>query len=428
MKKLLFYSLIALTLLAVPSCSSDEEDDPQTPTIAVKDVKLDKTSITLVEGETYTLTPTVTPENATYKIVTWTTSNAAVATVSDGKVSAVKEGKATITAKCGHIVNATCNVYVEPITFTVTFDTDGGSEVSAQTVVKGKTATYPDSPQKENLYLKGWFLGDKEFDFSTAVTSDITLKAHWWIPENLYVAKPFSVSETKKVYFSSGNLQYHCKNKLWRFAPLQYDCIGSGNENISDDYDGYVDLFGWGTGNNPTLASENDDDYATFTDWGTYLDGGNVWHTLTNEEWKYLIKGRENASKKYGVAEVAGVGGVILLPDDWVLPKGLSFNSGVASEDGKQYYRTKNIISSGDWQKMESAGAVFFPASGCRFGNTLEDFGKDGYYWSSTANNNLGSANYAKWAHIMYFESDGFHAGYSTYRIGGVAVRLVRPL
>lgn len=427
MKKLILYSLFSLSLFAVTSCGSDKEDEPKPTTIPVLSLTLDNTSITIEEGKTFTLTATVAPDNATDKTVSWTTSDAAVATVSDGKVSAVKEGEATITAKAGE-KSTECKVSVKPITFTVTFDTDGGSEVSAQTVVKGKTATYPDSPQKENLYLKGWFLGDKEFDFSTAITSDITLKAHWWRPEKRYIGKPFSVSETKKVYFSSGNLQYHCKNKEWRFAPLQYDCIGSGNENISDDYDGYVDLFGWGTGNNPTLASENDDDYATFTDWGTYLDGGNVWHTLTNEEWKYLIKGRENASKKYGVAEVAGVGGVILLPDDWVLPKGLSFNSGVASEDGKQYYRTKNIISSGDWQKMESAGAVFFPASGYRFGNTLEYFGKNGYYWSSTADNNSGSANYVKWAHIMYFESDEFRAGYSTYRIGGVAVRLVRPL
>ena len=68
------------------------------PTVAVTGITLDKTSATLTVGGTETLTATVSPDNATDKSVTWTTSDASVATVADGVVTAVGEGEATITA------------------------------------------------------------------------------------------------------------------------------------------------------------------------------------------------------------------------------------------------------------------------------------------------------------------------------------------
>ena len=69
------------------------EPDP----VAVESVALDKTEISITEGETATLTATVSPEDATDKSVLWTSSNEAVATVADGVVTAVAEGTATIT-------------------------------------------------------------------------------------------------------------------------------------------------------------------------------------------------------------------------------------------------------------------------------------------------------------------------------------------
>lgn len=57
----------------------------------------------------------------------------------------------------------------------------------------------------------------------------------------------FSVSATKKVHFSQGNLQYQASTKTWRFAEHQYDYIGSANSQISSSYTGWIDLFGYGT-------------------------------------------------------------------------------------------------------------------------------------------------------------------------------------
>ncbi|MBQ9204918.1 MAG: Ig-like domain-containing protein, partial [Prevotella sp.] len=70
------------------------------PKVAVNSVTLSPTSATLTLGETETVTliPTVLPDDATDKTVTWTTSNASVATVANGVVTAVAPGTATITA------------------------------------------------------------------------------------------------------------------------------------------------------------------------------------------------------------------------------------------------------------------------------------------------------------------------------------------
>ena len=69
-------------------------------------------------------------------------------------------------------------------TYTVTFDADGGSTVTTQTVRYGATATKPTAPTKEattttRYTFAGWYNGDTEFDFATPITADITLKAKW---------------------------------------------------------------------------------------------------------------------------------------------------------------------------------------------------------------------------------------------------------
>ena len=80
--------------------------------VPVTSISLDKTTLALAEQDTYQLTATVKPDNATDKTVTWSTANAAIATVSDnGLVTAVAEGTTTITAKAGD-KTATCTVTV----------------------------------------------------------------------------------------------------------------------------------------------------------------------------------------------------------------------------------------------------------------------------------------------------------------------------
>lgn len=83
--------------------------------IPVTGVKLDKTSLTLQETGSDTLTVTVEPDNATSKNVNWESSDTSIATVdASGKVTAISAGSATITvaAADGGGVSASCSVTV----------------------------------------------------------------------------------------------------------------------------------------------------------------------------------------------------------------------------------------------------------------------------------------------------------------------------
>ena len=69
------------------------------------------------------------------------------------------------------------------VTFTVTFNSDGGSEVAAQSVVSGEKAVKPEDPTKTGYVFNGWYVlvGEEYqlYDFETPVTSDLTLVANW---------------------------------------------------------------------------------------------------------------------------------------------------------------------------------------------------------------------------------------------------------
>lgn len=85
-------------------------------TVSVTSVMLSQSSISLKEGNTYQLSASVYPTNATNKHVNWSSSNTSVATVSNGFVSARSAGTATITCRAadGSGKYATCRVYVDP--------------------------------------------------------------------------------------------------------------------------------------------------------------------------------------------------------------------------------------------------------------------------------------------------------------------------
>lgn len=113
------------------------EDKPVT--VSVTGITLDKTTLTLTEGETATLIATVTPSNATNKAVSWSSGNKAVATVdNNGKVIGIMVGTATITVTTEDGgKTATCVITVEAnMAPSVTIGTESVSVFSA--ILKGK--------------------------------------------------------------------------------------------------------------------------------------------------------------------------------------------------------------------------------------------------------------------------------------------------
>ena len=101
MKDFRIFGLSLMLLAGLGSCSDDDDPIVEEP-VAVESVALDQTTVTLIEGETLQLKATVSPDDAEYDGISWSTSDATIATVSNtGLVTAVTEGTVTITAEAG---------------------------------------------------------------------------------------------------------------------------------------------------------------------------------------------------------------------------------------------------------------------------------------------------------------------------------------
>ena len=253
----------------------------------------------------------------------------------------------------------------------------------------------------------------------------------------------FSISADEVVKFASGNLQYTQSTDTWSFAAKQYEMLGTDNAigyyNHYDALADRIDLIGWSWWR--SSISTCDDDYSDggvyivegdgtvtyyfdFGDWGKVIDDGHTWRTLTKAEWKYVINTRNNASNLKGVARInlnedgtKYTNGLILLPDTWEDVSGITFKSGFSSDyDAYADFQTFTLPQ---WEKLESAGAVFLPAAGGRSGvepPTDQDYG---IYWSATDN---GSDS----AYYMDFSSCYARVANATKLCRGLAVRLVK--
>ena len=249
------------------------------------------------------------------------------------------------------------------------------------------------------------------------------------------LVKKFTVDDGKQVIFSQGNLQYQASTGTWRFAENQYDTIGAGNANIAADYNGWIDLFGWGTGNAPTQTSTDAANYANFTDWGVNAisNGGNqtnFWRTLTKEEWDYLLRLRPNANNLVGAGTVAGVPGLIILPDNWTEGYWTTLNSfedlgitvsSVGYSCDEDTIFLQNIYDADHWTQMEYEGALFLPAAGHRDGTQVDAVGEFGAYACSTPNTENGENSF-----MLLLGNNSVYTDYPSIRHEGYSVRLVK--
>lgn len=165
-------------------------------------------NITVIAGKSVTLKMKNKPKKGT---IVWSSNNKKVAVVSKkGKLTGVAAGKAKITAKITAYKKTYKLVYNAVVTedavepngtqatpkpeqetsqpeqkpefFEVRFETNGGNEIASQSVESGKTVQKPENPVRNGYRFSGWYANEKlteKYDFSAAVTKNITIYARW---------------------------------------------------------------------------------------------------------------------------------------------------------------------------------------------------------------------------------------------------------
>ena len=304
----------------------------------------------------------------------------------------------------------------EKLTYTVTATATNGTVTGAGTYEHGAEVTLTATPAFDYVFVN-WTKSEEvvstENPLTITVEDNIELEAIFAEVATTEVEKPgvFSISAHKTATFATGNLQYHTGNKKWRFAKQQYQVVGEQNINLGDPaFSGWIDMLGWSNGeanNYGANPSNKIEDYTgDFVDWGT-LFPEEGWSTLSKEDWKYLLEDRTNAANLQQVAEVDTMLGILLFPDAWEMPEGVT-----PTEEKVEYEKEEEQICNftymhytlEQWAKLEEAGAIFLPAAGRRSGGFGNKYNKDNvegeeykyfyninqlaYYWTNTRNEN----------------------------------------
>lgn len=277
-----------------------------TVVVPVRGISLNKTSLTLPEGNSETLTATINPSNATNQNVTWNSSDTSVATVdASGKVTAVKAGTATITVTTK----------------------DGGKTATCSVTVKSA--------------------GPEAVDLGLSVK---------WASFNIGASKPEEYGD----YYAWGETEPE-SNYDWSTYKWCNGSSSSLTKYCTDSSDGTVD--------NRTVL-ELEDDVA-------HVKWGGSWRMPTDPEFKEL---RDNCT--------------------WT-------------------WTTQNGVDGYKVSSKTNGNSIFLPAAGHRSNTDLDRAGTFGYYWSSSL-----STYYSYSAYSVYFFSSYVDRSYKS-RYYGQSVRPV---
>lgn len=277
--------------------------------------------------------------------------------------------------------NIGCSVRLVSGTSTVTFDLNGKPGTAPQSIgniMNGSTITKPASPTAEGYTFTGWYK-DAEctspwyFD-TECVYSSITLYAGW---TGGLISGKFSVSRSKQVYFSMGNLwadasgsnasnpELHLEGKQIRFN-TEYDSS-------------HISHFTWNSSVSGAVGASGSTGYL-FCDESHKIsvDGSPaMYYALSLDEWKYLFNtlGGGRSMSHYGKPthsiniNYCGIRGLVIYPDDYTgedLSSEVEYTEATFPED-----------------------CIFLPCAGWRDGSTIRLSDRwNGFYWSSSANDN----------------------------------------
>ncbi|ATA74141.1 Ig-like domain-containing protein [Capnocytophaga sp. H2931] len=335
----------------------------ETKVIAVESVSLSEEQITLVEGNTHSLTATVLPANATNKKVTWTSANTAIATVDDlGKVTGVASGTVYITATTEDSKKtASCKVTVSKKVITVAYVSLDNETI---TLLEGDTKTLVATVSPTNATNKKitWTTTDK-----TIATVDANGKV------TAITAGVVSITATTE----DGGKKASCR------VTVEKNIVAVTNVSIQPE--SIVLAIGNQRQLSATVSPTNatnkkvtwtsaDPSIATVTANGkvTGLASGTVYITATTED------GGKKASCKVTVESVIAVTNVSIQPETITLPVGdeLQLTATVSPTNATNKKVTWTTANAGI-AKVDNHGKVTGVASGTVYITaTTEDGGK----------------------------------------------------
>jgi|GEM_PF-6926369 hypothetical protein len=319
----------------------------------------------------------------------------------------------------------------------------------------GETVTITATPG-EDCTLDAFSVKDSE-DQDVALSGEGSTRTFTMPSKNVSVSvtfkKPavlpgeFSVSSTKKVKFSRGNLYAKKVGDVWSWdfygEQWQFNSIPvQDKERTARWDDNEIDLFCWGYGAE-ALSPMGSEKRTTFSDWGVELAselpsaGAGSWRTLIGNyggelEW---ILGLETPlepgttcrtsstvntveNSRFLKCTVNSNAGLLIFPDVFVWP----------AEDGAPTLPDKNLINStsdeystsysiAEFELLEAAGCVFLPAAGTRSSDDVYFVGTRGLYWGTNA------ANYDNADILNIGDTYTFHSTF--LKDSGCSVRLV---
>ncbi len=373
-------------------------------TIPVQSVSLDKSQLDLAVGQTYTLTATVKPSNATNKSVTWTSNNTSVATVSSsGVVTAKAAGNATITVKTN----------------------DGGKTATCSVNVSGATATVAVTGVSLNTASLTMTEGNIRTLTATVTPSDATNKTVTWSSSNTSVA---SVSSSGVVTAkSAGSVVITVTTND---GGKRATCSVTVKASTSEDH-AYVDMgngLKWATMN---VGANSEREYGSYFGWGETVP----YYTRVNYKWQgsgYTLT-KYNTDSAYGIVDNKTVleaeddaatvnwGSAWRTPtdDEWAwLLENCTWNPG--SWNGRDGFFVRSKIDGYTNNKL------FLPFAGFQQSDHYFNTGISGFYWSSSLYTD--HPNKARVVSFSVYPNSNHHAEYGNSfhdRWDGLPVRPV---
>ena len=396
----------------------------------VESVSLDKTLYEMTEGDQFTLTATVKPDNATNKNVTWSSNNTSIVTVDNGNLTALKAGTAIITVKtedggktatCEVTVNAKINP-VESVSLDKTsYEMTEGEEFSLTATVKPDNATNKNVTWSSNntsvaIVSNGTVTAKKAGTATITVktedrgkiaTCKVTIKANYVDEYGVNHGPGIKINET---IWAPVNCGYHATDykygKLYQWGRKYGQGYDESDATFPSKEAGTIKEGGVSLAEGQSQSNKNifflSNPNISSKDWA-YPSNSQLWNIGSEAS---PIKNNENDP----------------CPDGWRVPTQKELKELTKCHS---VFTTNTLGQNGLWFSgsilyAEDVPRVFFSAAGKRLHNDGRKSGRDSqlYYWSSRTEER---------AVYLYYHSDITYLGYGQWpRAYGMSVRCVQ--